>query len=496
MNLSYLLSTFPKLVFPHAIIISDLVLDSRLVQKNALFFALSGTKVDGRQFITDAIEKGACAVLTDGLTLAVDWQGRVPIISIPDLKNQTGKLAAKFYDYPAQKMQIIGVTGTSGKTSCTQFMAAVLHYLKLPCGVIGTLGNGLYGHIQAGNLTTPDAITLQKTLAGFVNKQVTMTVMEVSSHSLDQGRVNGIEFDVGVFTNLTRDHLDYHETMQAYGEAKKRLFDLANFAVINADDAFGREMLRSFKDRDTVFSYSVDPAFRNEMNAMIYAEDVQLTPAGIKAHIVTPWGNADLDTILVGQFNLSNLLSVIAGLCLLDIPLALVMEGIHQLHPVAGRMQSFGGGKKPLVIVDYAHKPDALEKVLIALRQQCQGTLYCVFGCGGDRDRGKRPIMAKIAEQYADKVIVTDDNPRYEDPALIVKDIMQGFENSAIVVVQHDRAKAILETIRLAGEGDCILIAGKGAETYQQIGGEKFPFSDGEKVGEGLGFTGKSGLTV
>lgn len=381
---------------------------------------------------------------------------------------------------------MIGVTGTSGKTSCTQSIAALLDDLSISCGVVGTLGNGMYGNIQAGNLTTPDAITLQKTLAGFVKLGAKMTAMEVSSHSLDQGRVNGIQFDIGIFTNLTRDHLDYHETMEAYGLVKKRLFNQANFAVINADDAFGRDMLRSFKDRKNVFSYSSDFIYYKEMNADVYADNIQLTHSGIKAHISTPWGTAELSSKLVGQFNLNNLLAVISTLCLLDLPLTSVIEGIRQLNPVVGRMQSLGGDEKPLVIVDYAHKPDALEKVLIALRQQCNGTLYCVFGCGGDRDRGKRPIMAKIAEQYADQVIVTDDNPRHENPAQIVDDIMQGFAKPAKVKVEHDRAKAILGTIQMADRGDCILIAGKGAESYQQIKEQKIPFSDIEKVEEAL----------
>ncbi len=482
MQLAYLLDGFyPDISqLPEDIELSQLTLDSRLVKTGDLFFALSGTHLDGRQFIADAISKGARAVLTDGLTFDLSWQGKVPLLTIPDLKNLTGKLAAKFYDYPAKKMQMMGVTGTSGKTSCTQFIAAVLNHLNIPCGVIGTLGNGLYGHIEAGSLTTPDAITLQKTLAQFVKQGAKMTAMEVSSHSLDQGRVGGIEFDVGIFTNLTREHLDYHKTMEEYGAAKKRLFDQANYAVINADDAFGRDILQSFNNRQNTFAYA------SSSDAQIHAENIKLTSSGITAQIITPWGNDELETSLVGQFNLNNLLSVITALCLLDIPLTSIIQAIRVLTPVAGRMQTFGGNNKPLVIVDYAHKPDALEKVLVALRQQCQGKLYCVFGCGGDRDRGKRPMMARIAEQYADYVIVTDDNPRHEDPAQIVEDILQGFEDRSQVVIQHDRSKAIDDVIRSSQTGDCILIAGKGAETYQIIGDQKHPFSDIDKVKEVL----------
>lgn len=484
MHLSQLLDDF-SLSLPDNILISQLVSDSRLVQKNDLFFALTGTQYDGHQFIEEAIKKGACAVLIEGKTNELNWRDKIPLISIPDLKNMTGKLAAKFYDYPAKKMRMIGVTGTSGKTSCTQFMAAILHDLNMPCGVIGTLGNGLYGKIQPGNLTTPDPITLQKTLAEFVKEGASITAMEVSSHSLDQGRVSGIEFDVGIFTNLSRDHLDYHETMEKYGAVKKKLFNQSYYAVINADDAFGREIIDSFKEtnRQYVLTYS-----SKKPTADIHANHIQFNHSGMKATIVTPWSAVNLESNLVGEFNLNNLLSVIAALGILDIPLNSVIKGIKNLHPVAGRMQSFGGDSQPLVVVDYAHKPDALEKVLLALREQCQGKLYCIFGCGGERDRGKRPMMASIAEQYADYVIVTDDNPRHENSEEIVNDILPGFKNRKNIIVQHDRAKAIRETIQLAKKGDYVLVAGKGAETYQLIGDEKIRFNDLDEVREALQF--------
>lgn len=483
MNLSHLLSERYPLSLPADIAISRLVLDSRLVQPGDLFFALSGSALDGRQFIDEAIQKGACAILADGADSGFELRKNVPVIVIPSLKNHVGKLAATFYEHPANKMRMIGVTGTSGKTSCTQFMAALFHHLNLSAGVIGTLGNGLYGHYTESGLTTPDAITLQKTLAELAKAGAVFTTMEVSSHSLDQGRVNGIEFEVGVFTNLTRDHLDYHHTMEAYGAAKKKLFDQAKMAVINADDAFGREMLTEFKSRKNVLSYST------ETTADVYAKTFQFLEDGLHADIVTPWGNATLHSRLVGQFNLSNLLAVITTLGLLDIPLAAVIEGIATLQPIAGRMQSLGGYEKPRVVVDYAHKPDALEKVLAALRAQCVGKLYCLFGCGGDRDPGKRPVMAQIAERYADLVMVTDDNPRHENSTDIIRDIMRGFINPSKVKVEPDRAKAIREIIACAGSGDCVLIAGKGAETYQQIGDIKKPFSDVDKVKEALSET-------
>ncbi len=482
MNLSQLLQGFTTLSLPNEIDIHHLSLDTRMLERGDLFIAIAGSQQDGRRFIAEAIQKGACAVLTEDTHAAINWQNKVPVISMPGLRNQMGEIAAKFYDFPATTMQMIGVTGTSGKTSCTQFIAAALQYLNVKCGVIGTLGNGLFGAIEPGYLTTPDAITLQKTFTEFVRQKATVTTMEVSSHSLDQGRVNAIQFDVGIFTNLTRDHLDYHHTMEAYGAAKKRLFDQSHFAVINADDEFGKQVLQEFSTRDNVYSYS------SQNIADVYATDLQLNGLGIKANIITPWGEAQLDSILVGQFNLNNLLAVITALCLLKYPLNSVMQAVNQLQSVEGRMQSFGGNDhQPLVIVDYAHKPDALEKVLIALRQQCSGKLFCVFGCGGERDRGKRPLMAKIAEQYADEVIVTDDNPRHENAADIVKEILAGFSDVSNVKVEHDRSKAIQDTIRFAGKHDCVLIAGKGAETYQLIGDEKFPFNDAEKVKEILG---------
>ena len=481
MTLSNLLADLCPVLLSEEIDIIDLSLDSRLIKPGALFFALKGTDLDGRQFIDDAIQKGARAVLTEATTSAIQWHDVVPVIAVPNLKSIMAEIAARFYGYPSEKMRIIGVTGTSGKTSCTQFIGGVLQQLNISCGIMGTLGNGLYGHTQAASLTTPDVITLQRTFRDFLQQGVLTTAMEVSSHSLDQGRVNGIEFAVGVFTNLTREHLDYHLTMKAYGEAKKRLFSQSKIAVINFDDAFGQQLLKSITTPQ-IFSYSI-----NNPAASVYADPVSFDSSGMSAMIHTPWGQAEFYTSLIGQFNLSNLLAVITTLCALEIPLVKIAPCIRTLKPVSGRMQSFGGDKKPLVIVDYAHKPDALEKVLITLRKQCHGKLYCVFGCGGERDRGKRPMMASIAERYADQVIVTDDNPRHENPEQIVADIMQGFKDKSKVIVQHDRSTAIKDVIQYAATGDCVLIAGKGAETYQHIGDKKIPFSDEEKVKKVLG---------
>jgi UDP-N-acetylmuramoyl-L-alanyl-D-glutamate--2,6-diaminopimelate ligase len=466
------------------VFISGLTLDSRQVQKGDLFFACQGTVFDGRLFIDEAIERGAHAVLveTDDDAISLSFKNHVPLIPIRHLAHKISAIAACFYHHPAQSMQIIGVTGTNGKTSCTHFLAAALQQLAMPCGVIGTLGNGIYGTIKPSGLTTPDAVTVQKLCAEFLAQEVKHVAMEVSSHSLSQGRVEAISFLVGVFTNLTRDHLDYHGTMDAYGAAKKRLFEelSTQYAVINNDDPFGRELIATLPHKKNMIAYGMQ---KSKLVDSVFAEHIKLEH-GISAHVITPWGEGELQTSLIGQFNLNNLLAVLAVLGILKIPLLTALKCLNNLMPVPGRMEVVSNKEQPLVVVDYSHTPDALEKALQALRPHCSGQLYCVFGCGGDRDKGKRPLMAAIAERYADHVIVTDDNPRTEDPEQIVKDIMRGFIHPENIIIQHDRSKAIYNSIQCAKRGDCVLVAGKGAETYQQIGNIKIPFSDVEQVRE------------
>ncbi len=475
-------------ILPKKIInITGLALDSRQVKSGDLFFAYQGTQLDGRKFIDDAIQKGAYCILMETVssTIEIYYKDSVPIISIFNLKNKINEIAARFYSYPANKLKIMGVTGTSGKTSCTHFLAEILEQLNVSCGLIGSLGNGIYGDIQPSGLTTPDAITLQKIFSECVLKSANYVAMEVSSHSLDQGRVKNIPFFIGVFTNLTHDHLDYHETMESYGAAKKILFDspLTEYAVINSDDPFGQTLITSFANKKNIIAYGMQKTKIANSIPFVRAENIQLEHE-IRAHVVTPWGEGELQAPLMGQFNLSNVLAVIAVLGLLKIPLSTILHCVAKLTPVPGRMQVVGGQEQPLVVVDHSHKPDSLEKVLLALRPHCKGQLYCVFGCGGDRDRAKRPLMAAIAERYADHVIVTDDNPRTENPEEIVADILRGFTNPTKIIVQHDRSQAIACSIQYAKPGDCVLIAGKGAEAYQQIGDLKIPFSDVEKVKE------------
>lgn len=462
-------------------IITGLCLDSRKVMPGNLFFAVQGTHLDGRQFIDEAIKNGAAAVLAEINSPNDTFRSKqgIPVFPIDHLKQKIGQIASTFYGHPSKKLKIIGITGTNGKTSCSYFIAEALHQLKKKCGIIGTLGNGIFGNIKAGQLTTPDAIELHTLFAQFVAQKVTTVAMEVSSHSLDQGRVNGIEFEAGIFTNLTRDHLDYHGSMEDYGAAKRKLFDnpLTKNIIINNDDDFGKTVLARLK-RQSIFTYGL------HKNALIYADQVKLNHSGMSAQIFSPWGQGFLQSNLVGKFNLYNLLATFTALNILNFPFDGILKALNQVSSVPGRMQIFGRKNQPKVIVDYAHTPDALQKVLSALKSHCEGKLLCLFGCGGDRDRGKRPLMAKIAEQYADVIMLTDDNPRTEDSAHIISDILAGFTNPSKIIIEPDRSKAIQDIIQYATAGDCVLIAGKGAETYQLINDQKIPFSDIEKVRE------------
>ncbi len=469
--------------------VARLILDSRQVTVNDLFLAVPGSHVDGRLYVADAIAKGAAAVLveTEDAHLPFAWQEQVPVIPIQHLQQKLGVIAARAMGEPAKKLRMIGVTGTNGKTSCTHFMAEALQAEGISCGIIGTLGSGLYGHLGEAALTTPDALTLQATLQNLLAQHAKAVAIEVSSHSIHQGRINGIDFEIGVFTNLTQDHLDYHGDMATYAAVKRRF--LAEFptkhVVINVDDVYGRQWAMELAANKTVYGYSTAKTESTDY-PLIYASDITLSLHGIKARVHSPWGEGDVVLPLIGQFNLSNGLAVLTALCVYGLPFATVLQRLSHLHPVPGRMQTVGGDGMPLVVVDYAHTPDALEKVLQALRLHIQGELGCVFGCGGERDTGKRPLMAKVAEQLAQRVIVTNDNPRHENPAAIAEAILRGFTDKKRVQVILDRSKAIENSIQCARATDCVLIAGKGAEHYQQIGDEKIPFDDVEQVKKAL----------
>lgn len=448
-----------------ALTITDMTLDSRAVTSGMLFVALNR----GVEFIPQAIEQGAAAILVDAQ--AEVSETTVPVIRINNLAENYGLIASRFYGEPSKQLQVIGVTGTNGKTSTTYFIAHLLKQTSGRCGIIGTLGTGEPDNLITTGMTTPDAITVHKTLQQFVKAGMKYAAMEVSSHALDQNRVQGVQFLAAVFTNLTHDHLDYHKTMANYGAAKRKLFTEFELPhkIINVDDAFGKSLLTEWPEAK---SYSVADA-----SASIYARDAQYTEQGISAEIHSVWGDVTLQVPLLGAFNLSNALASIATVAALDIEFHKVIAAAKTLAPVPGRMQMLHAANKPTVIVDYAHTPDALQKALFAARQHCSGKLWCVFGCGGDRDRTKRPEMAAIAEQYADTVVVTSDNPRHEKPRAIIDDIVAGFTRKP-THIQADRAAAIQYAIAHAKAKDVILLAGKGHETYQQIGDNKLPFSD------------------
>ena len=451
--------------------------DSRKVQAGTLFLAYPVSHNDGRGYIAQAVEAGASAVVweQEGFTWNADWQ--VNNLAVQDLKQQVGGIAAEFYQNPSSKLTMIGVTGTNGKTSVSQWIAQCLTLLGKKTAVLGTIGNGFLGAQTEAANTTPDAILLQAMLADYVEQQADAVAMEVSSHGLDQGRVNGVAFDVAVITNLSRDHLDYHQTMEAYAAAKQKLFawEGLSAAVVNVDDIFGKSLA-------SLLNAQTKPCLTYGLtNADVQGGDLKLHDTGLTMRVNTPQGHALLSAPVLGRFNAYNVLAVLATLLALKISLPDALEAIARIKPVLGRMQQFGGGALPLVVIDYAHTPDALEKVLSTLKEQIDlavkpAKLICVFGCGGDRDAGKRPLMGSIASKLADQVFVTSDNPRSENPAAIIAAVVS--EMKAGYVVNADRANAIRAAIQGAKSGDIVLVAGKGHENYQEISGVKHPFND------------------
>jgi UDP-N-acetylmuramoyl-L-alanyl-D-glutamate--2,6-diaminopimelate ligase len=466
---------------PAEIMVSDLTLDSRAATPGALFLALSGRTHHGLNFAPEAVARGARAVLYEaGGTFAVP---ALPpgtfIAALPDLTERVGHIADRFFGAPSRQLTIAGITGTNGKTTCAWLLAQALEHCRRPAAYIGTLGFGRPAHVTPTVHTTSDAVTVQRQLAELRALGAECVCMEVSSHALDQARVNGVRFNTAVFTNLTRDHLDYHGTMEAYGEAKARLFawpDLAH-RVINIDDGFGARLARSGDPASLIVTTRLGqdvPAVAQFVRAARVTPD----PSGLVIEVHSSWGTAELAVRLVGEFNVDNVLTVLAVLLAWGIPLNEAVRALGKCRAASGRMEMFGGrGRTPLAIVDYAHTPDALVNALRAARLHCRGELRVVFGCGGDRDAGKRPMMGRIASELADDIIVTDDNPRSEDPARIVADILAGI-GATPHVVEHDRALAIRLGLERSGQDDVVLIAGKGHEDYQIIGSERRAFKD------------------
>jgi UDP-N-acetylmuramoyl-L-alanyl-D-glutamate--2,6-diaminopimelate ligase len=467
---------------------ADLHGDSRALKAGDVFVAYAVDGADSRPHIANAIERGAAAVLyqPEGFSGHVD-----PAISlaVPSLDVLAGEIASGWYGDPSDAMLVVGVTGTNGKTSCSQWIANALTGIGKRCAIIGTLGTGLPGQLVHTGFTTPDASQLQRSLMQLRTAGAQAIAIEVSSHALHQGRVNGTAFDIAVFTNLTQDHLDYHHTFEAYEAAKARLFAWPGLAaaVINADDAAGRRFLASTRGHARTIAYGVDtPAAElPAADAWLLASNVRATANGTAFHLRTSeWGEAQVDVHTLGLFNVSNLLGVLGALLAAGAPLIAALNELTKLQPASGRMERLGGRldrDEPLVVIDYAHTPDALEKTLDALRPIATargGRLVCLFGCGGDRDATKRPLMGAIAERLADGVVVTSDNPRSEDPAAIIAQVVGGMRESANAQRIEDRASAILHAVRGAAREDVIVLAGKGHEATQEIKGKKRAFSD------------------
>jgi UDP-N-acetylmuramoyl-L-alanyl-D-glutamate--2,6-diaminopimelate ligase len=472
--------------------ILTLCLDSRTAAPGSLFCALGGTRTHGLEFAPRAVAQGAVAVLAESdprwdATRLSRLRGQlgVPILEIPALGAQLSALAGRFFGNPAQGMDVIGITGTNGKTSICQFIAQALSQDR-SCGVVGTLGYGFPGRLAETGYTTPDAVRLQAVLADLKARGAGAVAMEISSHALEQGRAAGIQVDTGVFTNLTRDHLDYHGTMLDYGKAKQRLFQSPDLrhAVLNADDPFGLEIYAGLDATVQPLLYGLTPAahpLRAETR-WLRAQGLESLPRGLRARVSGSWGEGELTAGLLGRFNLSNLLAVLGVLLLRDWGLERALAQLASLRGVPGRMECFGAPGQPLVVVDYAHTPDALEQALGVLRAHRPRRLICLLGCGGDRDRGKRPLMGAAAERLSDLVLLTDDNPRREDGERIVQDILAGMQEPRRALVERNRALVIRQAVALAEAEDILLVAGKGHETTQTTGDLVVPFSDREQV--------------
>lgn len=471
------------------VVIDELTLDSRRVTTGTLFMAVKGQHSDGRDFISQALERGATAVMYQ--VDSPEQAGLDPqdnrLLGVYNLAEHLSALAGLFYGQPSLHHQLIGVTGTNGKSTTTQLIANWSALLGTPAGVLGTLGNGLYGQLTAAVNTTGSPLEIQSQLAKLATLGAKRFAIEVSSHGLHQHRVAGLNFAVAVFTNLSRDHLDYHHTMANYAAAKRQLFEQCTQQyVINADDPVGRSWL---VDYPSAIAYSLHGKLADYAGPQLIGQTVHFSSEGVQVAINSDWGNGVLSAPLLGRFNVSNLLAAMGALLAAGESFERLLATAPQLSGVAGRMEPFVAKGKPLVVVDYAHSPDALEQVLQALRQHNKGRLWCLVGCGGDRDKGKRPLMAQAAEQGADQVILTDDNPRTESPSAIIKEMQQGLNTPSAAQVIHNRAQAIDYAITHAEVDDIILVAGKGHEDYQIVGKEKLHYSDRETVANLLGLS-------
>ncbi|KTD34273.1 UDP-N-acetylmuramyl-tripeptide synthetase MurE [Legionella moravica] len=458
--------------------LNDIKNDSRLIQKGDLFIAYPGAASDGRLYIDKAVQSGAVAVVYDPDNLPATFKlpVSVPCVPVPHLAAQLAPIAKRFYQEPGKSLTVTGVTGTNGKTTIAYQLAQAHELLGQKSAYIGTIGQGTVHELKPLDNTTPDALCLQKLLFQYQQQGIKQVSMEVSSHALSQHRVDSIDFNQALFTNLTLDHLDYHHTMQAYGEAKAMLFarEELQWAIINQDDEYQHLMSRSIMPHVKKITYGMGSSC--DVKAVKWHSDLNGT--AIEVH--SPWGMHELNINALGQFNIYNSLAVFSSLMASGYAAGNVAQVMSRLNAAPGRMEIVANS--PYVLVDYAHTPDALENVLTTLNQLKKGRLWVIFGCGGDRDKSKRPVMGKAASRYADKIVITSDNPRSEDPSVIIEEVAQGIPSSASVIKLINREEAIAHALQGAEKDDIILIAGKGHEAYQQIGSEKRVFSDQEVV--------------
>ncbi|RDW17928.1 UDP-N-acetylmuramoyl-L-alanyl-D-glutamate--2,6-diaminopimelate ligase [Oceanobacillus chungangensis] len=462
--------------------ISDIAIDSREVKHGCLFICINGFTVDGHQYVDEAVNNGAAAIVAEQ-----PINCSVPVINVQDTNRALAMLAAKFYQYPTDKLPLIGVTGTNGKTTITYLLEKIFNTNNVKTGIIGTIQTKIGNQVYPIENTTPNALILQRTFRQMIDANVEQTIMEVSSHALDLGRVYGCEFDIAIFTNLSQDHLDYHKTLDDYLHAKSLLFaQLGNsyhnnkkkFAIINQDDSACRILKRSTAQE--IITYGC----KNQADVM--ASNITLSAKGSQFRLITPIGNIVVNSKLIGMFNVYNMLAATAAAIAANIPLTIINTAMDNIQGVDGRFETVSLGQSFGVIVDYAHTPDSLENVLQTSKEIAKRKVYVVVGCGGDRDRSKRPLMAAIAIQYADYAIFTSDNPRTEDPNLIIEDMIIELTDTAKFEVIVDRKKAINKAIQYASNDDIVLIAGKGHETYQQIGHVKYDFDDREIAREAI----------
>ena len=470
------------------ITINAIVQDNRKARSGDLFIAHQGFNTHGLLYAQDAVAKGVSVILWDGdldnrNEILDSISNKVLCIQCHDLKSKVGAIASRYYEQPSLSLNVIGVTGTDGKTSIAHFLAQCLDAYDVHCGVLGTLGNGFINDLHPTGFTTADALLVQKTLAEIQQAGARHVVMEVSSHGLDQGRVNGVAFTTAVLSNVATDHLDYHGTQDNYIAAKKRLFYTPGLgsAVINLDDDFGRVLAKEVRDHVCVWGYSIEKdisAYKDCADYFVNATEIIPFERGCHLSVSTPKGDGCFDIPLLGRFNVANALAVLSTLLVSHISFEKAIKSLAAIHSVDGRVEIIAEDDKPAVVVDYAHTEQGLIAVCQSMRDHFSGDVWCVFGCGGDRDRSKRPLMAKAAETYADKIIVTTDNPRHEDPQSIIDEVLTGFSSLENVEAILDRRQAIDIAISNAQPGDVVLLAGKGHETSQIVGDVHIAFDD------------------